>query len=51
MTRDQIDRLINPPLIEREGMVVLSPLLGSVGDYMKYIKDHREDYKRLFGGS
>ena len=48
MRRDHIARAINPPRIG-EPSVVLSPPIGSVDAYMKYLADHREDYARLFG--
>lgn len=48
MTDDEIERLIRPLLIG-EPRVVLSPPLTSVDDYMTYLKEHREDYRALFG--
>lgn len=47
--RDQMDLVINPPKIFGPDTIVLSPPLSSVDEYMKYISDHREDYKRFFG--
>ena len=47
----QIERLIHPAAIVGPHTVVLCPPLGSVDKYMKYISDHREDYKRFFGMS
>lgn len=43
------DLMINQPKFVGPDTVVLSPPLGSVGEYMKYLADHREDYKRFFG--
>ncbi len=44
---DLMDRMVNPPAFgERK---VLCPPLTGVEDYMKYLADHREDYRRLFG--
>jgi len=49
VTKEQIERLINPPAIIGPDTVVLCPPLGSVGEYMAYLETHREDYRRAFG--
>jgi hypothetical protein len=49
MEQDQIEKMINPPLVGERG-VVLCPPLGSVEEYMRYLEVHKEDYHRLFHG-
>lgn len=49
MTEEEMDRLIYPIAIIGPNTVVLSPPLGSVAEYMKYLSDHADDYKAFFG--
>lgn len=49
MTKDEIDLLIYPPAIIGPDTVILSPPLGSVAEYMQYLSDHAEDYRRFLG--
>lgn len=41
-------RAVDPPVLLRGDEVVLSPPL-EVDKYMKYLTEHREDYRRFFG--
>lgn len=46
---DHMERLVNPPAIMGPQTVILSPPLGNVEEYMKYLSDNREHYRRFFG--
>jgi hypothetical protein len=45
-----IERLANPPVIISEKTIILSPPLGSVAEYMAYLKKNRRHYRRFFRG-
>lgn len=49
MTKEQIDLLINPPIVVGPDTVVLCPPVATTEAYMKYLKDNREHYRRFFG--
>ena len=49
MTREQIEKLVCPPIFVGPDTVVLSPPIGSVDAYMAYLHEHRDDYARFFG--
>lgn len=47
--RETLDRLIYPPVIMGPDTVILSPPLGSVEEYMQYLRDNKEHYRAFFG--
>lgn len=49
--RDRMERIINPPAIIGPDTVILCPPLTSVADYMSYIEQNSEHYRRFFGGN
>ena len=46
-----LEKQINPPAIVGPDTVILCPPISSVDDYMKYLKEHAEDYRRFFEGN
>lgn len=45
-----LERQIRPPVVLGPNTVILSPPVGSADAYMRYLRDHAEDYRRFFRG-